>query len=210
MKKVMFLLFLLAVACGSAFSSPLLLGVKAGLDLSNFSGTDASTLAKNDSKDSLATLKSKAGFAGGVFFGINVGGTWAIQPEVLYVMKGTKISAAHVTGNINLNYFEIPVLLKLNLLPTKSAISPYVFAGPSLSFNAASNVSGLDGTPSIKDGVRNADFGLVVGAGLDIQKFSLDVRYDLGLQNPMKAEPGGFTPSIHNGTIYILAGFRFI
>jgi len=206
MKKALFLAFALMMTCGCAMAFPVSFGLKAGLDFSRFSGSDVDVLARNASSSASAELKSKVGFAGGAFLGVGVGGSWALQPEFLYVMKGTKVDAAQGGGNINLNYFEIPVLLKLNLLPPKSAISPFVFAGPSLSFNTSAKVS--NGDEDIKDLVHGADFGLVLGAGLDIQKFSLDVRYDLGLQNPIKAQ-GGYTPSIHNGTVLVLVGYRF-
>jgi hypothetical protein len=206
MKKALFLIFTLVMTCGCAMAFPVSFGLKAGLDFSRFSGADVDTLAQKTASSASAELKSKVGFAGGAFLGIGVGGSWALQPELLYVMKGTKVSAASGDSNINLNYFEIPVLLKLNLLPAKSTVNPFVFAGPSLSFNTGAKLS--NSGEDIKNHVRSADYGLVLGAGLDIQKFSLDVRYDLGLQNPIKAQ-GDYTPSIHNGTVLVLVGYRF-
>jgi hypothetical protein len=207
MKKVLFLIFALAMTCGSALAFPISFGVKAGLDFSRFSGADVNALAQNASSSPSAELKSKVGFAGGAFLGVGVGGSWAIQPEFLYVMKGTKVDAAQGGGNINLNYFEIPVLLKLNLLPAKSAVNPFVFAGPSLSFKTGTKFTSKDVDQNYQ--ARSADYGLVLGTGLDIQKFSLDVRYDLGFQNPIKAPQGKYTPSVHNGTVLVLVGYRF-
>lgn len=209
MKKVLSLLFVLAVSYGTAFSSPLSLGVKAGVALSNIGGTDATTLAQKSTDDTLATLKSKAGFVGGAFIGVNLGGPWTLEPEFLFVMKGTKVSATQATSDIKLNYFEIPVLLKLNLLPFKSPVTPFLIAGPSIAFNSSAKITGSGIDQDIKSSVRGADYGLVMGAGLDITKFSIEARYELGLQNPFKAQ-GGFTPSVHNGTFYILAGYHFI
>lgn len=206
MKKALFLIFTLVMTCGCAMAFPVSFGLKAGLDFSRFSGADVDTLAQKSSPFTSAELKSKVGFAGGAFLGVGVGGSWALQPELLYVMKGTKVSAASGDSNINLNYFEIPVLLKLNLLPPKSAVAPFIFAGPSLSFKTGTKFTSKDVDQNYQ--ARSADYGLVLGAGLDIQKFSLDVRYDLGLQNPIKAQ-GDYTPSIHNGTVLVLVGYRF-
>jgi hypothetical protein len=208
MKKLLAVLLFLAFAVSPVLALPVSFGLKAGVAFSNFNGTDAEALAQGMSEQTTAALKSKMFIAGGGFLSISAGGMWGIQPEVLYVRKGTTIKAGSVEGDVNLDYLTIPVLLKLNLLPAKSPASPFIFAGPSISINMSANTKGPDGSSvDIKEMVNSADFGLVFGGGLDIKKFSLDARYELGLGNPIKAE-GGYTPKIHNGTLYVMAGYK--
>jgi hypothetical protein len=137
-----------------------------------------------------------------------VGGAWAIQPEVLYVRKGTTFQSLGVDGNINLDYLDIPVLLKLNLIPSKTGLSPFIEAGPSLSLNTSAKETFLGHSVDLKDMVNGTDFGLVFGGGLDIQKVTLEVRYEVGLGHPFK-EIAKVTPDLNNGTLYALLGYKF-
>jgi hypothetical protein len=208
MKKIILAALCIALCAGSACALPISFGLKAGLSFADFSGTDSSAWAQKVTDDSSGAIQSKAGFVGGGFLSVGAGGSWTIQPEALYVMKGSKYSSTNVSGNVNLNYFEIPVLLKLNLLPVKAPVSPFIFAGPSFSVITSAERTGPNGTLDIKSHVNSSDYGFVFGAGLDNSKFSLDARYDVGLQTPLKSM-GTFTPKIHNGTLMVMAGYRF-
>lgn len=207
MKRLFLAVAVLALGAATSWSLPLSFGIKAGVSVSKFTGSDAKALADNLS-DSLASVKSKTDLTGGLFLSLGVGGAWAIQPEMLYVRKGTSIHAANATGDVNLDYLDVPVLLRLNLLPAKSPVVPFVFAGPSINFNVRSKLTGPGGTLDYKDYTKGTDVGFVLGGGIASGKFSLDARYEFGLSNPLKAQEGGFTPSIHNGTLYVLAGYK--
>jgi len=153
-------------------------GLKAGVSIANFSGSDVS--ATND----------KTGLSAGVFWGIDVSNQIRIQPELLYTMRGAKGDTAGITGQINLDYIEVPVLIKW-MLPTKGTVDPSLFAGlaPALNIRAkAKGLSGgLTGEIDIKDEVKDVDFSAVFGGGFDFAagngNFGFDVRYAMGLSS---------------------------
>lgn len=208
MKRILLVLSVLAFSVGSTLAAPISFGLKTGLAMSNFTGDDAKAYAQSSSTDTLASLKSKANLTGGLFLSFGVGGPWSIQAEALYVRKGTTIEATHYTGDISLDYINIPLFLKLSLLPVKGPVSPFLFFGPAVNINARAvvddpQVDSID----IKQYVNSADFGLVFGAGIDIKKFTLDARYEMDFGNPIKAQ-GGYTPKIHNKTLYVLLGYK--
>jgi len=148
------------------------------------------------------------------------GEMFAIQPEVYYSMKGAKQKASgdgfSVDAEIKLDYFEIPVLLKL-LIPLKgSGVKPFVFAGPSLAFNSTAKVKGESGGVSaeidIKDDVTSTDFSLVFGGGIGFPvgkgELGFDARYILGLSTiDDTVDPDEIKNAVININVYY--GFSF-
>lgn len=96
-------------------------GLKAGLNISNFSNDISS--------------KSKAGFYGGVFANIPVAKDFSVQPEVLYSGMGAK-SKYDSNVKVNLDYIAVPVMLQYNALPNL-----YLEAGPQFSFLVSSKLT---------------------------------------------------------------------
>lgn len=163
--------------------------------------------------------ETKMGLAGGVFLEIGLPGPLSIQPEVLYVQKGAKISFAEgeITGTLkaNIDYIEIPLLLKFNLVSGGLTI-PSVYAGPYVGFNTkAEFVISADGyteKEDIKDSIKNTEFGVTFGLGLTqklgVIKVTLDARYDLGISNIIE-ETVGEPSSIKTRTWLFMAGISF-
>lgn len=174
-------------------------GVKVGLGIAKFRGSDV----KN--------AKSKIGGVFGAFLSYRLKEQIAIQPELLFAMKGAKgeekISATEtVKWTESLNYIEIPVLVKFSI-PTQQNIKPSIFAGPSLGILlSAKSKNGAE--KDIKDERKGTDIGLVIGGEIDfpIQTYRLkvDLRYTLGLTKIAKKEG-----DIKNGVISIMAGCAF-
>ncbi|MFA4948297.1 MAG: porin family protein, partial [Candidatus Krumholzibacteriia bacterium] len=118
MKKFTFALMLAAVALFVAsplFAEGMMFGVKGGLNMANITGDDAE-----------GTLM-KIGGLGGVFISYDITEIFAVQPEILFSMKGTKEDFEGTDVSTSLNYIEIPLLLKVNL-PTEGAIKPSLYA----------------------------------------------------------------------------------
>jgi hypothetical protein len=163
MKKV-FLAALLLVSI-SGFSQKFQLGIKAGANVSNFTGTveDVKT-------------KSLVGFYGGVFTSFYVGNHFAIQPEVLISTQGAKIESVS-TGekqDFKLTYLTIPVMAKFEFNG-----GFYLETGP----EAGINISGANfGDRKVKDVTTGADFLWGFGLGYHAP-FGLGIgaRYNLGL-----------------------------
>ena len=109
-------------------------GILAGVGFANMSASD-----DFDGFD----LGTRTGFVGGFYFALPVAARMAIEPEVLYTMKGTKLNDFDI--DLNNDYIEIPVLFKYNF---NDAGGPYLLAGPSVGFSISCNESVRLGTRS--------------------------------------------------------------
>lgn len=185
-------------------------GVRAGLTLANLRGDFAD----------LVGADTRAGFAGGGFLRLVLGGSVELQPELLYTMRGasTKLEATDPSGILvgtadltyQLDYLEIPVLLRVTL---PGDARPSLLIGPSMGIKVRSrlryNGPGSD-LSSDFDLVEDADFGLVGGVELSFgpgpARMVLDARYTLGLTDVM-GPPSLF--EARTGTFAITAGVGF-
>lgn len=142
-------------------------GLKAGLGMANLTGD-------------IEGNATKMGFGFGLFLTYQASPTIAVQPELLYVMKGTKDD--ETDAKLKIDYIEVPVLFKY-MIPTQGKIAPNFFAGPFIGFKASAKVEDVDA-----EGIKSTDFGVTFGGGIDIASgatgvFTIDARYDLGLSN---------------------------
>jgi len=109
------------------------------------------------------------------------GGLFAIQPELHWVQKGYKTPSA-VSGNevtTNLDYFEIPLLARINF---GGSLKIFAFAGPSFGWLLDGSYdpdNGLDPTDYLKETETSG----VVGFGVGIGTFEIDLRYIAGLSD---------------------------
>jgi hypothetical protein len=196
-------------------------GIKGGLKI----GVSSAKLYGDDVGDFEGLLgeglKSRIGFCAGGFITFNITEMFAIQPEVLYTMKGVRWEGG-INGAtplkiwIKLDYLEIPVLVKI-IVPTPGGVKPFLFAGPVLALKLSSKVkaeyAGDSEEEDIEDeNMKSTDFGLVIGAGVDFGlgipgtgKMTLDVRYSLGLST-ISAFEGD---DVKNGVFSLMVGFSF-
>lgn len=130
----------------------------------------------------------KIGLAGGAFISLNIGEALAIQPEVLFTTKGTlyeeTVKDESIRLKTELDYLEIPLLLKLSLPPKKDVAKLIIFAGPAIAIklDSKSRKEVLDEIEEkVLDNVKDNDYSLVVGAGFDLGGFIIEGRYTLGL-----------------------------
>jgi len=178
-------------------------GIKGGLALSKLTFSDATGLPP------LTDLKAPMG---GVFWGLNLG-LFAIQPEALYVRMGARMVEGADWMEDRLDYVQIPVLLKLNVIP--GPVSPMIYGGGYYSFlisaKGVANIDGTEQSEDIKDQFTSSDYGVVFGGGIDFKlaviKLSAEVRYNLGLANIAKNAEPGF--SVKNKSLMFLLGLSF-
>jgi hypothetical protein len=183
MKKYFTLLFILAAF--TTFSlAQIQIGPKVGLNIANIGGADADELVGE-------SLDSKTGFGVGIFFMYQFSNMFAIQPEAYYSMKGATYKEDGGELTITLDYFEVPLLLKLIIPVEGSNIRPSVFAGPAIGFNTTSKIKvefdGESEEVDMKDDTKPTDFSLVFGGGLGFMvgknELGFDIRYILGLSS---------------------------
>lgn len=153
-------------------------------DVGFLGGASFSTLMGVD--DSV-NVRSSTGFAGGVFVGIPVAKSLVIEPEVLYINKGAGLEDTEL--NLNLNYIEIPVLLRYEF---KEDGGPFAYVGPYIGFVAECTTSADTlSFPCADDDIETStDFGGTIGVGFRKDAWGFDIRYDYGFTDAIKDEKG--------------------
>ncbi len=183
-------------------------GLKIGMNRATFQGDDVKEMEQVFGEK----MESKWGLCVGGFIRFNISKAFAIQPEVLYTMKGAKIGATvlDITSKweFSLSYLEVPVLVKF-MIPAPGGVKPNLYAGPALAIKLSGKIKHeVPGWPVEEEdieGMKDTDFGLIVGAGIDFGKLMVDLRYVLGLT----AISDDANNDIKNRVISLMIGFSF-
>ena len=138
------------------------------------------TSSKSDIKSAIADVNNISQYHVGVTYKMSLG-AFAIQPSILYNMKGTKMNIAE-SSSIELDYktgyIEIPVQLQLGLNLGLARL--YGFAEPFIGY-AITNAATLSGQDLKADwnNVKNRlEYGVGLGAGVELIKHvQVSVRY---------------------------------
>jgi hypothetical protein len=182
------------------------IGVKGGINLANLYVDDASD------------ENLKVGLNAGLFFKVPFTEFFAIQPEILYSSKGSKVTYDNwLQGSgeyrFNLNYIEVPMLAVFNLGPHFN-----LHAGPYASFLASANTKDMrdDGTIADAndlnaDNFNRFDYGLSGGAALEFSNFTIGARYNYGLKEVGKSGnlSGQLVRDSKNSVASFYIGFGF-
>ncbi len=141
------------------------------------------TSSKSDLKGAIADASNITQYHVGVTYKMSLG-AFAIQPSILYNMKGTKLNVESIETlkNTELDYktgyIEIPVQLQLGLNLGLARL--YGFAEPFIGY-AISNAATLSGQDlkSDWDNVKSRlEYGVGLGAGVELIKHvQVSVRY---------------------------------
>jgi hypothetical protein len=194
MKKLALIVMAIAIVgfATNAFAQdekPYYFGLKAGFNMSKGWGDDA--------EDESYAM----GMGVGAVMGYHLHEMFDIMPEVMFMWKGSKsefMEEGFYEGDITwkIYYVDINVLAKLKI-PTEGMINPYIVAGPYLGIKVSQSWSG-DPEPEemvgefldemLDEYLKSADFGAVLGAGVDIEMdnghmISIEGRYGIGLAN---------------------------
>ncbi|MGN8225464.1 porin family protein [Gracilimonas sp. BCB1] len=165
------------------------IGIKAGANYSTFNNTD--------------DVEYKTGFIGGIYSSIKVPASpLTIQPEVLYAQYGAGIENSDAWFRVN--YLQIPVLLKFGF--NTPGIKPNVYFGPYMGINLNSEIKNESGSINLDDQAEGTDFGIAVGAGLDVRKFNIGLRYTAGLKDVAN---DNFNDEAKNGAFALTVGVEF-
>lgn len=141
-------------------------------------GVNLSTIGGDDVSD--GEVSSKLGFLFGAFAQFDVSPRVAIQPQLLYTMKGTQ-DADDSDFKLKIDYIQIPVLAQIRF-GGGSNVTPYLILGPSLAFKVSCKFT--DGSTDVdcEDDlleVSSTDFGAIGGLGLEIgNNVTVAARYD--------------------------------
>ncbi|MEX2379984.1 MAG: porin family protein [Vicingaceae bacterium] len=204
MKK---LLFIAAISLGvvvSANAQDTKIGAKAGINLANMTGDDV------EDADMLI------GFQVGGYVHLGLSDAFAIQPELLFEMKGASYDAGDDESvSTNLSYISIPILAKYMITEELD-----VHLGPQIGLLMSAETDGED----VSDFYKSTDFGLAVGAGYELESgLNFSLRYAMSLStigedfeesfvNPLTGETETMTfeaGDIKNSVITIAVGYSF-
>jgi hypothetical protein len=180
MKKYIFIAIALLFLTTNTQAQLLKLGVKAGLNYANFSGTDIQT-------DAITSYHA------GLIAEIKLLDKFAIQPELLYTTQGASYKVGINEIKNELGYIAIPVLAKIYLSKSFS-----LELGPQASF-LLSEKNNFD----VKD-ANTFDFAVDLGLGLKVTKsIFIQGRYVLGLTEVST------TTQSKNSVLQLSAGILF-
>lgn len=182
-----------------------------------------------EGNDEAQYKKRKSGFLGGL--GFDMGKRVGLEIDFFYMQKGVRYSGsiaeegATITGRADVNVDEVcaPVLLKIKFMPGST---PFIVAGGEIGYVLSNKVkwSWTDpetqqqeaGTEDIIEYTNRIDYGLVFGAGYELQLGSgtlvLQGRYHLGLANIMKedsTEEADASSWTKTNAIVLLIGYKF-
>jgi len=170
------------------------LGIIAGANLATLSGSFFPKASK------------RTGFAGGLMAVLPVAPSFAIQPELMFTMKGANSDSGGFSATAKIYYVEVPVLARLEI-PAYGRLKPFVYGGPSFAYRTSCTLAGHSAagafmvdpvditvacdsltsrpyppTPGVK--YTRTDVNGIIGAGLAFNvggnTVTGSVRYDVG------------------------------
>ncbi len=166
-------------------------------------GVNSSTLS---SDDDLLDVGSLWGAVAGAFIGKNITDNLGIQLEGLFSQRGAKDNTFGDDAKIRLTYLDVPLTARFGST-TANNMHFHAFTGPQLGIKLSSKYTDdADSDVDLDDQVKSWDFGWRVGAGVEMNRVSLDARYTLGLTNIDESDSGS---SLKNRTFTVLLGYRF-
>ena len=190
MKKTILVAALLFSVFTTIQAQSFKLGIKAGLNYANQTGT---TIMVNDKNYQTEAISS---YHAGLVAEINLFEGLALQPELLYSTQGATYKGISGTiGDITnkVGYLAIPVMIKIGLSKSIS-----LELGPQASFLLSEKDQFVVKDPS------SFDFGVAGGLGLKVTKsIFIQARYGLGLTEISKEA------QTKNSVVQVSAGLLF-
>ena len=200
MKKIAIALMCMIVATGAAMAQKTFtFGPKVGVDYTHMWGEDVEH-------------GGQINYQAGVFMEYRFNDKFSIAPEVVFAAQGGKFDwidseAIKVTTTENLNYVNIPVMLKFYVVPKFS-----IDFGPQLGINVYKKatdkykVLGEEFKETYKyNHVNTIDFGLGLGLTFNItDEVFVQGRYTMGMTKVFDTDYKG-----KNGNAQIAIGYRF-
>ena len=201
MKKFTFIIVIL-LAANFAFGQ-FSIGPKIGFNTSKLT-TDLDTITSD--------LKSNFNF--GAF--VRIGKKIYVQPEVNYLTMGgvfeDKLSLNPFKQEITIKSIEIPVIIGWRMI-NFGAGNIRILIGPSASIVVDKNIDSTEGEDyiqPIKDSdIQDLVWGFNLGAGVDILMFTLDVRYQMGL-NEVITKVQNFDLNSRSNVFAISLGWKIL
>ena len=201
-----FMLVVAMLAMVTAVSAQMNLGVKGGVNMSNFYG------------DELDDKNVKIGFHIGLAADYDFAYNSAIQTGLFFTTKGAKYTSSFgdASGELTVNpmYLQIPVhyAYKIDVSPGTRVV---LHAGPYAAYGVGgkSKLSGSVGDIGAEyeedvfgdDRFKRFDAGLGLGVGAEFGPLLFDIGWDMGLVNIVDSDNG----DLKNQNAYLSVGYKF-
>jgi hypothetical protein len=176
---------LLALAAPSQAQSPrILVGPMAGVSFATLGGAQEAPGVN---------VGNRAGVVIGGFITVNASSHVAIESQVLYVQKGANATTGSLQVSYDLDYIQVPVLLKGRYWFGNSdkslTIAPFV--GPAIAFNVHCGVGVPTGgnaeCSSLGTDAASVDISGIFGIGAEYAGFVFQGRYDVSFTKAYSA-----------------------
>lgn len=126
--------------------------------------------------------KSISQYHAGITIEIPMGAGFAIQPELLYQVKGMSLDKWNdATGKeiseafeTKVGYVELPVQIQWG--PDLVAFRPYAFVEPFVGYKISDKAKGNE-AKTVNGELEKVEYGLGAGAGIDISHFQISAKY---------------------------------
>lgn len=181
MKKIVILFsaILLSTAVYGQF------GIKAGFNFNSMKDFNVNDLQ--------SSFEGKTGFHVGVLYKLDLPLGLALQPELMYTQKGGSTDINGKRTDLKMNYIQLPVNLQWGI--DLVLFRPFIMVSPYIGYAIAKG-SGVFKKIEWKN-LNKFEYGIGIGAGLEIWKFQLSGRYcwDLDTMSDFKdGKAGGDNP----------------
>jgi hypothetical protein len=189
MKKTIILPFILLASI--AFGQ-LSLGLKAGVNISNFTGGDFGTIKKS----------ALVGFHAGGLVHIGIGHHLVLEPELLFSTQGAKLDNGGTETDFKIGYINVPVMLQYE---TDGGF--YLEAGPQFGFRASESLP----DSITQDFAKSTDLAVGLGLGYHSKKgFGIGGRYNVGLSKVSDFNFNNVNPDFKNAVIQFSIFYTFL
>lgn len=198
MKNLKLTLIVAMLAVVSVASAQMRLGIKAGVNMSNFNGMDDN--------------KAKIGFNVGVLADYDFAPNVGLQSGLFATTKGFKHKGNLAEYTHNLTYLQLPlhIAYKVDVTPGTKV---FLHGGPYAAY-------GISGKNTNKRGIwelnvnklfgdspspyKPFDAGLGIGAGFELGQVVIDLGWDMGL-----VDISNTSKSVKNQNAYLSLGYKF-
>jgi hypothetical protein len=216
MKNALLILFLIIskVTFAQTFT------IKAGLNLSNM-------VIKDNSKIYSEDFNMNPGFHAEITYDYQFSNKFMVETGLLLSTKGFKQNESqtgtsgvyNLSQTLDLYYLVIPYNGKLYF--EKLGMKIYVLLGPYLGLglsgkrklegnlygSSSSNETKIKWGSESQNDLRRFDFGLTMGAGIQIKSLEIGISYDLGLSNMMPDDFNLYSTNIKSRVLAVSIGY---
>lgn len=131
----------------------------------------------NSAKIKDVKMNAQAGWNAGVTYNLDLPFGFSLQPALVYSQKGALVGNDNVNVTQTVGSLNLPVSVQWG--PDLLVARPFIDVTPYVGYSLVNKVKGeVLGLSAEEKGKNAFDYGLGVGAGLDVWKLQVIVRYN--------------------------------